>query len=1118
MRSRILRLVVAASLVLVGIATVGASPGAATTTAAPGLSSEPVIVTLITGDRVAVSTQPNGRPMVTVAPAGHEGSPVGFQTLTAQGHVYVIPQDAAGYIGAPLDLGLFDVTDLAARSDTGSLDLNVTYAAGAATGPLPGMTLTGPTTAREARADAVRFGRALAAQWWDGKLGRGSGHLFDGIERIALAGSGTAPLSAPAPPGQPPGKLYTLTVKAFDRLGHKVTGDLGDVFDADDGNAFLAAQSFFNGTLSFSVPAGTYQIASYISTVRGQGDADFSLVTLPEATVRSNTVVVLDARKANLVSASVPEPTSQVIAELNLQRNPARGPSFTTSFLTQSTPVYATPTAPVTQGSLYFYPYLRLGDPERALDRYLYDLDLSYAGAIPRVLDQTLTADRFATVDVAYHSTVPGRRELESRLVAAPWMASISGILSELTAPLARTEHVLPQPDTAWLQQVVLDESSFSGVTNDVWRAYSAGQRLTATWSAQPEPPGLEQESVVGQPCPVCRAGDTLLATVWPFVDDDGHWMMDDPSEEATLSLYQDGSLVGQQPNGPAQFPMSPNPASYRLDLDVSRQAPWWNATTRTHTEWTFTSEERAPDPLPPGWTCGGKGGGGGGGRSVSGGGQSGAADGCSFEPLLFVGYDTHAGLDDVVAAGSPATIDLAVRHQAHAAETPITRLSLSASFDDGSTWTPVSGVTDLGGGRYRATYPQPPLGATSGFASLRVEASDAGGSRIEQAIVRAYPLSVTPPGAPASGPASGVYRACSTPVAPPYAQCMALVQPSAGPGADGAPTGYGPADLQAAYRLPSDRGAGTTVAVVDAYDDPNAEADLAAYRDAYGLPPCTTSNGCFKKVSQRGDTGTLPSPDPGWGLEISLDLDAVSAVCPRCNILLVEADSSSLLDLGPAVDTAVRLGADAVSNSYGSIGEFSGEQYFERFYEHTGVAVTVSSGDYGYGNGRILVGSVSYPAASKYVTAVGGTSLVRSADARGWHETAWDGATSGCSAYIHKPGWQHDQLCAKRTVADVSAVADPETGLAVYDTYGFDGWLVVGGTSASSPIVAAVYALAGNTDRVRYGSDPYRSEGGLFDVIGGSNGACGGTYLCTGVAGYDGPTGLGTPNGTGAF
>ncbi|WP_093788134.1 putative Ig domain-containing protein [Actinacidiphila guanduensis] len=328
-------------------------------------------------------------------------------------------------------------------------------------------------------------------------------------------------------------------------------------------------------------------------------------------------------------------------------------------------------------------------------------------------------------------------------------------------------------------------------------------------------------------------------------------------------------------------------------------------------------------------------------------------------------------------------------------------------------------------------------------------------------------------------------------------------------------PSGYGPTDLQSAYNLPSG-GSGQTVAIVDAQDDPNAEADLGTYRSQYGLPACTTANGCFKKVNQTGGT-SYPSPDSGWAGEISLDLDMVSAVCPSCHILLVEATSASMTNLGTAVNTAVSLGAKYVSNSYGGSESSSDTSYDSSYFNHPGVAITVSSGDEGYG--------AEYPAASKYVTAVGGTALKRSSGtSRGWTETVWntsstEGTGSGCSSYDAKPTWQTDSGCSKRTIADVSAVADPATGLAVYDSYGASGWQVYGGTSASSPIIASVYALAGTpASGTTPASYPYAHTGSLNDVTSGSNGSCGGSYLCTAGAGYDGPTGLGTPNGTAAF
>ena len=327
-------------------------------------------------------------------------------------------------------------------------------------------------------------------------------------------------------------------------------------------------------------------------------------------------------------------------------------------------------------------------------------------------------------------------------------------------------------------------------------------------------------------------------------------------------------------------------------------------------------------------------------------------------------------------------------------------------------------------------------------------------------------------------------------------------------------PVGYGPSDLRSAYALPAaPAGAGMTVAIVDAYDDPGAEADLATYRSTFGLPACTSRTGCFRKVDQSGGH-SYPTADPGWSQEISLDLDMVSAVCPACHILLVEATSASQANLGLAVDTAVALGADAVSNSYG--GPDASDSTYGRYYHHSGVAITASAGDSGYG--------VSYPASSKWVTAVGGTTLRRSSTARrGWSEGVWSGTGSGCSS-LNSTTWQDRSLtgCGGRAMADIAAVANPLYGVAVYDSYVFEttsGWLTFGGTSAGAPIVAAAFALAGNTDQVDDGSWVWEHHtGGVNDVTYGSNGSCPTSRWCSAHYGWDGPTGWGTPKGVSAL
>ena len=366
---------------------------------------------------------------------------------------------------------------------------------------------------------------------------------------------------------------------------------------------------------------------------------------------------------------------------------------------------------------------------------------------------------------------------------------------------------------------------------------------------------------------------------------------------------------------------------------------------------------------------------------------------------------------------------------------------------------------------------------------------------------------------APAAPPTTAhrITPACSVP-APGFAACLAQVATDSGFAPQAAtPTGYGPADLRGAYNLTASGSPTQTIAIVDAQDDPTAEADMAAYRSFYGLPACTTAGGCFRKVDQRGGT-SYPAVDAGWALEISLDLDMASAICPSCNILLVEADSASFGNLGAAVDRAAALHANTISNSYGGSELFAALTGASSHYNHPGIAITASSGDSGYG--------VSFPATAATVTAVGGTTLNWNGTTR--TETAWNGAGSGCSSFFARPSGQAGAGtgCSRHAIADVSAVADPATGVAVYDTTPFNGqsgWFKVGGTSASSPIIAAVIALAGNSGSYT-NSFPYSHAASLNDVTSGSNGTCPTAQWCNARAGWDGPTGLGTPNGTGAF
>ncbi|HEY8306321.1 MAG TPA: hypothetical protein VIG79_06550 [Lapillicoccus sp.] len=325
------------------------------------------------------------------------------------------------------------------------------------------------------------------------------------------------------------------------------------------------------------------------------------------------------------------------------------------------------------------------------------------------------------------------------------------------------------------------------------------------------------------------------------------------------------------------------------------------------------------------------------------------------------------------------------------------------------------------------------------------------------------------------------------------------------------------PKDIQSAYKLTGLSSGARTVAIVDAYGYPNAGHDLGIYRLRSGLNSCTTASGCLRIIDQNGGTN-LPRFNLGWSQEQALDLDAVSATCPDCKILLVQAKSASFADLGAAVITAAKqAGVVAISNSYG--GGDAADTTYGTYYNHPGIAVTASTGDNGYQG-------ASYPASSPYVTAVGGTSLtLATGTTRGWSESVWSGAGSGCSTYNRAlaAAATFGTGCAKRAMADVSAVADPQTGLAVYapTSRTSSTWGQYGGTSLASPIIAAVYALSGNTSRNPSGyanALPYQNAGALFDVTSGGNGSCPTPQWCHARTGWDGPTGLGTPNGVGAF
>ena len=347
----------------------------------------------------------------------------------------------------------------------------------------------------------------------------------------------------------------------------------------------------------------------------------------------------------------------------------------------------------------------------------------------------------------------------------------------------------------------------------------------------------------------------------------------------------------------------------------------------------------------------------------------------------------------------------------------------------------------------------------------------------------------------------------------------------------DGDIQGYSPKQLRAAYSVSGVASGLPIIGIVDAYGYyPNgftsARQDLNAYSKQFNLPILPKCKGaivqsavpCFQAVNQKGGHKLPTTIDQGWAAEQAIDVQVAHALCENCSILLVEANTNGIADLFSAENTGAKLGANVMSNSWGS-SEFSGESSADaQFFTHPGVVMTAGTGDDGY------AGGVFYPASSPNVVAVGGTSLFLKNGKKYLSEAAWSGAGSGCSEFESRPTWQPSLpgCPANRTVGDIAMDADPNTGVAICTGCTTCCWQMFGGTSIGTPIVAGMFAIAG-----RIPQDTTEPSGILYenvsktnsrDIVGGSTGDCDFAYLCNAVPGYDGPTGLGSPKGLDIF
>ncbi len=1017
------------------------------------------IVTLITGDRVRVSRWSDGTTTATMTPGSPSfGKPV--RTMHSNTAVYVIP-DLPLTTRERLGLGLFNVTWLAqAEAAHRRVAVDVVFRPGVTPHDLPGVTVdrssakrsTGGTiavTATYANAPAQLAAGLSGAAWRD-------------VSRVQMP--------APKPLLELPDyHLYPLTVDVSSRTGRPV--GYADVWvqNVDDGRLFNSGLSAFHGSVKVQVPAGTYSVIA--------SGFDW-LVSNPEFTVSGPTTTALSAADATIVprehvgTAHLVEPT------LSVTRVSAKGGSFTIvndGFLAAVQPH----SAAVSKGALSMTVGGQL-QLERGTQRIaVYTKDL--AQGIPARTYYRHQPRDFAVQQVRSYST--GRPMTAYRAAYGIPDGETFSFFSLYAShvPSSRTVWEQANPQVRWLRVLDLPLTPpremllLAPLTR-----LTPGAKPPLDFMHNPVGPGIERGTDVtstGPFCALCRRGSQI----------DGFLPLASPARtgmfgELFSAAMGSWSLVA----GRRQIAAGHGLIAPHVDAALERRAYTLTATS-TPTRLRTQLSSRVQDI----WTF-----------------QS--AAGRYVVPILIPSYLPPTNLSGVVAAGRVA-YRLSFDNLGPQSRR-VVRAGLSFSVDHGRTWTGAK-LTRLGPRVFRATYVNPAPRYGRSHISLRVTGRDAAGRTVSEQANRAYRIGSVPrtariakPRPRTALPRVAGRRACTSRGINTYT-CFAIIQQYAGrllgKGVD--PRGYGAPDLEQAYGLTGTPSANQTVAVVVAYHDPRALTDLNSYREQFGLPRCTRSAGCFRQINQRGQQSHYPTTDQGWALEAALDLQMISAACPDCRIVLSEADSPTDLDLGKATDAAVAAGANVTNHSYG-IFEHNGVENQNAHYAAPGVTAVAASGDSGFG-------PASFPASSPDVVSVGGTTLHRAPNQRGWHEDAWRYGGSGCSAYFAKPAWQSDPSCLGRTYADISAVGDNLTGVAVYDSFGYDGhkgWFVIGGTSVSSPLVAGMIGRSG-AGGIRPASW-YGHPGRFHDVVKGSNGFCRGNYLCTAKPGYDAPTGWGSP------
>lgn len=1065
-----------ATALVVALVTAPTAPASGSTAiafAAPQAEAFPAgtqgasVVTLLTGDRVVVRHDATGRVTASLTPRSpHYGDKVEF--LNTGTHTYVVPQLARS-VRSRLDNSLFDV---AALERDGRVPLKVTFARGTTPRSLPGLQV------RTSSARSVAGGRAAASASYDARrpLPSSFASSLRGVARISVAGA--------TPQADPAYELHTLSISAKSAKGKPIPDSDVFVTNVDDSRLFGTFGGIVDGQWKVSVPSGHYLVMV----------SDFSHVVVKQVSVTGDTVTDLSMRDASVKpKLTVMNGLKQLSPSLDLIGSDEAGTgSFDFGWIGFYPKV--APVTDVAAGTLHtevanlwttkgYQPITFHGDHPQLHPIKRVVAAKQVEKGIPADLTFRYRPRDFAHVAIKHFATGPKMVAFDSWFGISPFDTFFFVESFPSVRPGVIDASFLDGKHLAWNSATTVSASSRSFSELDQTDRYHRGRHATVPFFRGPVAPVADRGGESGRvtySCQLCviegEMGGSLAMFATAGTDQTG------VNDHGRFTVFRGHRRVSRGSAFLAPY-VSKVKAGQRMRIEVAT----------TPADKRYVLSRRVSDTFRFAVPKGDR----------------------AIVPLLRAAYVPPTNLYGVGRAGHvsyPISFD-----NLGPVDARVVHASVAWSAD-GRHWHR-AGLKRQDKNTFRVSYRNPVGTKAHPYLSLKVAARDRAGRTVTEMVQNAYAL---PHGSARRAPMPAAHhptqhrhrfrpgklcRASGQQAYSCYVKLNAATRTAGRASPD--PAGWGAPALRSAYGITEDAQDPDTVAVIVAYDYPSAEDDMNHYRAQYGLPPCTSASGCFTKINQKGETGHYPQPDQGWGVEASLDLQMISAACPTCRIVLAEAKSPYDGPLFKAEQAAVDAGATVTNHSFGRI-ELTGAEADGLHFDHDGVTAVASTGDAGYQ-------PASFPASVPSVIAVGGTVLSRSStDPRAWSERAWRDGGSGCSAYFDKVAGQDDAACHMRTISDVSAVA---RGLAIFNTSlprRYRGWFQVDGTSASSPLVAGMIGSQGNG-----GIRPpalYADPGGFNDVTRGSNGFCGGSYLCTGLPGYDGPTGLGTPSSPSAF